>query len=174
MGGSSGAAAAEARHRAAAAMPLRSPAGPPPVVVGGCIESPAGDERLLVAARPFNSNEQLDDAQSILHALGSKSRHGEENKTTKRGKRRLRSLLTHREAPRLSEEEELDDELDESESEPDELEEDPDEELDEEEPELEPPSLPEELEEEEPEPSEPSSSSPDDDASQKRDFCASA
>ena len=46
--------------------------------------------------------------------------------------------------------------------------------LDEEEPELEPPSLPEELEEEEPEPSEPSSSSPDDDASQKRDFCASA
>ena len=66
-------------------MPLRSPAGPPPVVVGGCIESPAGDERLLVAARPFNSNEQLDDAQSILHALGSKSRHGEENKTTKRG-----------------------------------------------------------------------------------------
>ena len=59
-------------------MPLRSPAGPPPVVVGGCIESPAGDERLLVAARPFNSNEQLDDAQSILHALGSKSRHGED------------------------------------------------------------------------------------------------
>ena len=165
-----------------AAMPCSI--APPPVaaaVVGGCIESPASDERLLSNAPPFNSDEHLyniDNATSALRAGLEAPPPREKKEGTQKTKKTTTAFdrcrrPSHREAPRLSDEEELDDELEESESEPDELEEEPDDELDEDEPEEEPPSLSEELEEEL-EPSEPSSSSPEDDASQKRDFCASA